>query len=413
MQSHYKELNESTHKALDAETSCYAKRHCWLSFTKAALIILIGMTLFHCRADANDVLADKIYSALTKNLPTVKPDVLRYRSFSFAKQASPGANSFDTLNANLLNVFKSGVDADALDWNQNKRALTQAAAQVAGDLYPDDNAKHLYAMGIALGDTNNIWGHLSLWTGARFSNPYKISTNNTLTSAGSTSDGYIEINLSSRFVERSGSIAQDPNWFGRDNSSHPKTNEVYWAWPWQHMPDVDTRIGYLFRNKSSPSNFSATTVGSSDFYGDSSIGFPMVRFLNENWKQQLSIEVNGGFATDKDVLSLHPNFFLGMGWQASFKAVGTTNMGYWYGRAGYALIDQPVLSKGTNTVILDHLGEPKFDLKWTPSVGVIFTYPMTSTLNLQAGANAYFTDRTPASWNASLGVSLDVDKFFK
>ena len=266
--------------------------------------------------------------------------------------------------------------------------------------------------------TNNIYGQFSVWTGAKFSNPYMIK-GNALSAAGTSSDGYIELNLNSRYVLRQGDDASDIKWWWTDQSQAGPADEeefghVHPVNPLIHFPDIDARFGYLFRGSSAPTNFnSSTVVGSADFYADTSIGVPLVRYASDDnyWKHQVSLELNGGFASAKDHLDLHPNAFVGLGWQASF-FMNSTNQGYWIGRAGYAWVDQPILMHGTNTVELDQLQQPKFAMKGAPSIGIIVSFPLTSALSFQTSANAYFLDHPPASWNASIGLSVDISKVF-
>jgi hypothetical protein len=130
-------------------------------------------------------------------------------------------------------------------------------------------------------------------------------------------------------------------------------------------------------------------------------------------KQQVTLEVSGGFATDRDFLAIHPNLFLGAGWQGRFPAPNLTPQSLpaiLTGRVGFARIDEPRLISGS-TVALNNLGNPEFDSVWTPSVGVQMIYPINSSVNLQAGGNVYFTV-APASWNFNLGLTLDLAKFF-
>jgi hypothetical protein len=248
-------------------------------------------------------------------------------------------------------------------------------------------------------------------------NPYTISIVDgigKLQPSSSSSDGYIELGLNSRYVTRGGT-SDDVLFWGKVTSPNGK---AHFFWPGDRFPDIDARVGYTFRGSSSPTNFNVSTVvGGSDVYGDTSVGFPFGQVCGTeySWKGQLSIELAGGFATDKQRLDIHPNFFAGLGAQASFTATGlgsTNYQGYWFGRAGMALIDEPSLFPGTNTVRLNGLQNPQFDLKWVPAVGTTVVYPLSSWLSLQAGFNAYFTQNPPSIWNLNLGVTLNLDKVF-
>src|SRR5579859_7503187 len=214
--------------------------------------------------------------------------------------------------------------------------------------------------------TGSPW-QIRVLAGARLDNPYAINVSNglgTLQPSSSTSDGYIEFELNNRYVERAGDTDDLIIW---GQPTRPNGKPHFFI-PFGRFPDVDTRVGYTFRgSSSSPTNFNVSTVvGGSDIYGDTSVGFAFAQVAGTDysWKGQLSLEFAGGFATDKQHLDLHPNFFAGIGAQAAFGAPGfgsTNYQGFWCGRAGGALIDQPVLLSGTNTVRLNSLQEPDFD----------------------------------------------------
>lgn len=264
-----------------------------------------------------------------------------------------------------------------------------------------------------VGDTNNTWADFSFWTGARISNPYVVSGTN-LVSEGTTSDAYIEISLSTRYVLRSGPEATDPLW-GCCPCRKTQEGHIQFVNPFIRLPDMEGRVGYVFRDSTAPTNYNASAViGSADFYAEYTLGLPIVRYSSEGglWKNQWTIELSGGFATDEEALDLHPSAFFGVGWQTSSQLKGSTNRFYWLGRVGVSLIDQPEFVPGTSQVVLNSLQEPNYDEEWVPSMGAMIVYPITSSINLQAGLNAYFTSDPPSSWNASLGVSLDLDKFF-
>src|SRR5262249_49380867 len=96
-----------------------------------------------------------------------------------------------------------------------------------------------------------------------------------------------------------------------------------------------------------------------------------------------------------------------IGWQGGFILNG--KQGYWFGRAGYALIDQPVLDGGTNTVQFNNLSQPVFKQQWVPSTGVTLVVPITESMTVNAGINSYYSHK-PANWNANIGVSIDLSK---
>lgn len=322
--------------------------------------------------------------------------------------------TYHGLRVKLINLFASDSGLTWLNYPKRAAALDAAAGAIAADKFaaPDAPSEKLAMIPIT-DNRSNIWGQVSVWTGAKFSNPYRIAGNQ-LTSNEDNTDAYVEINLSSRYIQRRGKEASDVVWGGWGNIT-PNDGKIHFVNPLAHLPDIDARIGYVFRNGDTPTNITASTIaGTSDFYSDGSIGLPVIRFSSRDtekpWRQQVTLELGGGFATDKESLDLHPNVFGGLGWQASFM-IATNLQGSWIARAGVALIDQPVLLGNTNTVLLNSLGDPQYDLKLAPTLGVMVTYPLTPSISFQAGANGYFTRREPASWNVTVGVTLDLAKF--
>jgi len=261
----------------------------------------------------------------------------------------------------------------------------------------------------------NAWIDLSFWTGARFGSPYTINQNtHQLSPNGNSSDGYLEINLVTRYVMRHGPEADesesDTNLYGKIFS--PLSWGMFTDISKIPAPDITATLGYVFANSSGPSNYTASTIiGSSDYYLNASIGIPLFRYCSDktgSWKQQVSLEFSDGFVTDKKFIQLHHNAFVGLGWQGGFVVNG--RQGYWSGRAGFAEIDQPILMAGTNTVVFNKgLNQPIFNQQWVPSTGVTLVVPLTDSINLNAGINSYYS-RRPANWNANLGVTFDITK---
>lgn len=279
--------------------------------------------------------------------------------------------------------------------------------------------------GTDVGMESNSVGQITLWTGARFSNPYTIGVANgqgTLNPAGSgstASDGYLEIDFSDRYIFR-GKNNNDWALFGKSGTNF-EDGKSHFLFPLEQVPEFDARFGFLFSGTSAPTNFNASTVvGSGDVYADTSIGLPIWRgnpdVLHKALKQQVTLEIGGGFTADRQHLDLHPSFFAGLGYQASFpfSGINSTNRAYWVGRVGYALIDQPNLVSGTtnNAVKLNSINEPDYSFKGAPAMGLNIVLPLSSAVSLQTGFNAYFTDNPPSSWNANIGITLDISKFF-
>ena len=271
--------------------------------------------------------------------------------------------------------------------------------------------------------------YVSLWTGAKLDNPYTISSNGVgsgvIQPNKTTTDGYIELRFDYSFISREGDAqALDPHIWDNNASYVPDDGTGHFIAPWYHLADFKMMVGYVFRGSSAPTNFDASAVvGSADLYSVAALGLPIWRKYDTGsllQREQLSIEIAGGMATDKDHLIVHPTMFIGGGFEGAYYRNTGDNppaklKGMWCSRVGLAYIDrprtQPDATFGT-TVQLDAQGNPQFRGTWAPSLGFDITFPVTKVIDLQLGGNAYFTD-TPAAWNLNLGVSLNLDNFFK
>jgi hypothetical protein len=270
--------------------------------------------------------------------------------------------------------------------------------------------------GLAKG--TNRFGTVWLFGGAKIDNPYSITVSNntaTLSSGGPSTDGYLELYGTTRYVFREGRY-EDPiaaDYWSMHFRETTNDGKIHTVNPFGHMPDLQGRLGFVFRGKTSPTNFtSSAIVGSGDFYLDAGGGFPLLRYLSEDrlWKQQVSLEVSGGFTTDKDFLTLHRTTFIGAGYQGRFPSANANLSGYWMGRVGAAWIDTPRLSG--SSVALNNLNEPDFKSVCVVTSGAEIVFPLTSAISLQFGGNAYY-GITPTPWNVTLGISLDLEKVFQ
>jgi len=250
--------------------------------------------------------------------------------------------------------------------------------------------------------TNSMWSVL-IWSGAKLQNPYSI-TNGALKPNNTKTDGFIDLELIHRYVLSSDASGTDDLFFSWFDTHDGKRKFAYGKWDWffpgQVFPDLDFRVGYVFGGSSTPTNLTVSTIaGGSDFYSDNSIGIPFWRWSQPgSFDQQATIELGGGFVTDKQFLVIHPNYFLGLGYQYHNKDWT------WQTRFGLGAADVPHLSSGS-TVATNSTGLPLFDLKRAPSWGTVITYNLSSAVKLQLGANAYFDTR--AIWNLSAGLSVD------
>jgi hypothetical protein len=207
---------------------------------------------------------------------------------------------------------------------------------------------------------------------------------------------------------------------GAAGADHDGRVHVYF--PLEMVPDISGSIGYILNSSSSSGSSSntysaATIVGNSDVYSQGAMGFPFLRFSSpdNSWKQQVSWELGGGFATDRQFSLLHPSLFGGAGYQARFPHTFGTNAlpVYWMARSGIAMIDQPLMNSSGGVKLSSTGGFPEFHSTWVPAIETTIIVPLSSTFAFQAAVNAYFTDRPPASWNVTLAVSMDVANFAK
>jgi hypothetical protein len=252
----------------------------------------------------------------------------------------------------------------------------------------------------------SFW-NVSLWSGAKLENPYSI-TNGTLKPNNTATVGFVDLEMYHRFV-----LSTDPTdtsyvmWGPQPHLSDSGT----WAsaWPFQWFPDIDFHFGYVFTSSSStPSNLTAATIsGGSDIYSDNTIGWPFWRWTRSDagFTNQATLDMGGGFTTDKQFLAVHPNAFGGVGFQSHLSSWT------WLTRFGVGVVDTPKLQSST-TVATDSEGLPIFDLKVAPAWSTTVMYNLNSAWQFQLGANVYFLPQQ-AAWNISVGLSVDPSVVFK
>jgi hypothetical protein len=253
-----------------------------------------------------------------------------------------------------------------------------------------------------------------LFTGAKVENPYNISVpagggTGTLSPAQSTTDGYIEAMISARYVTRYTNSLLNNDFEGKGWIS-PLPFKV--GTISGNMPDLQLQFGYVFRGSSAPTNFTVSTIaGGSDIYGEASMGFPCYRYASQDKLTlgQATIELSGGFVTDKNFLTIHPDLFIGGGYQ--LKDTWSSGPFYWFARIGAGRVDHPVLTSGSS-VALNGLNEPIFTPKWAASLGTLIIIPTgMNGVSAQVGGNVYLS-QPPASWNLTVGVSIDPMAWF-
>jgi len=370
-----------------------------------------------------NTLATTIYFTLQHDFPQLAPRVSRDQALFFAQRACGTTNS-DQLSATLYAIFTNDAFLVSVGFTNNTQQLKLTTEEIANAWFPGPGGLRPsgYPTFVTIDTNANNWGLVSLWGGYKLLNPYTISiptnvTKGTLKGNSTTSQPFIEIDVNERYVMRSGQEYSTPPW---------DCNSQLWDWhildlpvmnPFAQIPDINFSFGYIFAPGSSTTNLTLSTVaGSSDIYADSSVGLPILRYHNSDFsnKQQVTLEFGGGFATDKNLDTIHKNVFLGGGYQGKFADPLTTTNNlpvYWFGRAGIAVIDQPDIS-GTNVLLNTNTGgisQPKFVTKWTPSMGTTVIVPLNKTLSLQLGGNVYFLSG-PSIWNITLGASIDLAK---
>ena len=352
-----------------------------------------------------------------------------------------GAGALNLMNLALYKLEKvfgdlgTIVNTDLADTSKTDLPSLQKNLVALG---ADLTGAGLNALGNPLGDVAKAFAavqatpatvltnsYFNLWTGAKLENPYTIAVDTTaktatLQSAKTTTDGFIELNLNYSFAIRQGTDQQqDPFLWGADRAKHGTVSNSgfgQFVAPWIHFPDFNTSVGYVFRGSTASTNFSASTiVGGSDLYTAGSLGFPWWRYVDNAGtirKMQSTLDIAGGVVTDKNNLLLHPNIFVGGGFQGAYSRGGTNSslIGLWAGRIGMARVDHPRLISGSS-VVLNSLNEPEFDATWAPSLGFDITFPVTTALSVQFGGNVYFT-ASPSAWNLTVGARVDIDKFF-
>jgi len=336
------------------------------------------------------------------------------------KYALSDIDSFtnDLKLAVTLQKQPASVSADlgvmALDLTRLAPGLPEAAQQKLADV-----GRH---------GTNNSWGSILLWIGARLDNPYSIDITNvtvttktgtttnkvaSLKSGNSTTDGYVGFNVNLRYIFRSDRYEdeywqKDPAWM-KSKNGHLQLYD-----PFALTPDIDFSLGYAFTGSSAPSNYTASTVaGGGDISMDSSVGFPILRYKptvdrdTNTLKLQVTLpEIGGGVDTDKKFLIAHPNIFAGVGFQLAAPAKDF----YWMGRLGCSWVDEPKMVSGSK-VALDSLGNPEFkQLQSAVTMGASMVYRITDALAAKVAGNVYLTG--VGSWNISAAVSIDPTKFF-
>lgn len=356
-----------------------------------------------------------VFLSLAIDFPAQYRNRTRTQAYSIA-----GSCTNDTTSAALFTNLVSAFGEYSL--TNGSTSASNTAAAICEVIFTSGSRDIFPAMQMSAPTVN--FGRLFFWTGVKLLSPYTINGINAnsnprqLQANNSQADPFIEVDFDESYVmqdgvgERRWSCAPDSDWYTKDDS------KVHWALPWYDVFDVSGSFGYVFGPSNSTNSYSASTIVSAgDIYGRASLGFPLLRYCNSDasWKEQLSLNVQGGFTTDKQFDSVHPNFSLGFGYQGRFpNFVGATNLPiFWLNNLGPAWIDQPELN-GTNVVFTTGntggLSEPDFRLKFVPFCWQSkIIIPVTKSVNIQCGGDVYIGSK-PANWDITLGASLDLEK---
>jgi hypothetical protein len=266
--------------------------------------------------------------------------------------------------------------------------------------------------------TNSNSGSLPFFVtaGAEFQNPYAISVNGSrasLTNVGNNTVAFVEFDYINRYAARTKDYADDTNLYNEWFGSQSKFLGGYLQAPWKHIPDYQADIGFVFDNGTSVTNQSYTAqtlAGGGDFYADFAFGLPLWRLndVSTLHKVQVSIESSDGVVTEKNFEELHPNAFVGLGLQSSISAVGLTNC-LLSARVGAGWLDTPEVQAG-NLVKLDANNEPVFDFKPACEMSTYLLIPIGGVF-LTVGANTYFGNGPPDSWNIKVGATIPFTAF--
>jgi len=333
--------------------------------------------------------------------------------------AAAASKSATDLRASGAPETEAGANELRLARQLAEQAQINAQQAAINAEQAQNNAHELDATNATL---SSLFHHMAISTGAKFLSPYEIKvTNNaaTLSKTGNSTVGYLEFSAFNRFVlnlspdaeDRDPAKKQGPQigFTAADEIQAPEGPQSPWLAPWAHVPDWEAHIGFVFSGTSGSSNFSATTIaGGSDFYANAAIGWPFWRYTstNDHTAMQLTLETAGGANTEKSFLAVHPNAFVGPGFQWRFLA-HDNSFGFLCARAGYGWIDIPRFTSASDTDIVVVGGLPKFDLKGSPSLGVFFAYPLGNVF-LNVGADVYFRDN-PAPWSITVGTTIPVE----
>lgn len=350
-------------------------------------------------------LAKKADSYITGLIRRNKSRTARLNKLAILQEAAVKAQQEAVEDMKLANAAATAAAADPSNTEKAKEAKKTSTKATASGEAATEAQSAASRVDAESGAADSGW-IVNVWTGARLRNPYSI-TNSVLKPNNSTTSPFLELQLLRRAVFIQGEN-EDPVFWGSRQRTMGDDGRFDFFCPTQLFPDIDLKIGYLFGgSSSSTNNVSISTIaGGSDIYADGSVGLPFWRWSPASgWNQQLTVEAGGGFASDKQFLALHPNYFVGIGYQVHQRDWT------WFTRLGIGGSDVPRRKDGTATIVTQPDGMPYFDMETSVAWGAQILYRLNDVVSVQFGMNAYFHDRP--DWNVSLGLLIDPQKAFK
>ena len=198
--------------------------------------------------------------------------------------------------------------------------------------------------------------------------------------------------------------------------------------------DGQVQMGFfLHGNGDNPT--ASTVVGSGDFSGEFTIGYPIAMGLfsdkgnvaaplpstEELYNKTTSTHWLGtvfsyGATTDRAAFDVHHRIFTGLGYRCAFKAPyfadgGETKREVLVSvQCGYAALESTEFVSGSSrTIRLNHGDIPDYDLEHGVGLEMDFRVPLNKSSYVTFGSRIYGL-HDPNPWNAYIGITWSFDK---
>lgn len=246
---------------------------------------------------------------------------------------------------------------------------------------------------------------LSFNQGAVMLNPYTIKKINGVFEIESEGGGearyFGEIEFRRRYA-----------WFDRERKESKKPLKSLQRGDWPFDLDWEARLGYAAKDKDASG---ATIVGSGDWYGEISCGYPRPatnEFSDGNIRMSVNFpEVLFSLVTDRGAQDIHDSLAFGtalvLGGLTSIEEGNKKRkweciLGLYYG-----WMDTPDLQQGR--IVKQSRGYPEFETTDATTVRLDFRLPVGKTGHLIVGSRFYlgFEDLNP--WTVQIGYSASLD----